>query len=531
MKSTRTMFAVLCLLLAFSAGAIAQVTGDFRTTGTGLAGASWSAAGTWQQYNGTAWVAAGAAPTGAGVITVQSTDSVFIDAAVSITGTLRNQGKLGGASSLTIAGSGTYDHAQINGSIPVCTWATGSTCMVTGYVSGSKPSNTNQNFCNFRWTCASQSANVDLAMNGNTIGGDFTVDTTGAVRVYLTSPTSYVYGNPITINGNVVLNRGQFASNGSSSLDTIEIVTKGNLIVNGGNFGVSRGSGPDVTWKVFGNMTVTNAVLQNSGGTHVNKLAFTGSGVHNLTLTNVTHGGGSNYFTIEVQSGSTLDMGTSFISSANTGSFLLLAGASLATGNPGGIDSTVRCTGASNGGGNALSTAASYTFNGSAAQVTGLLMPITVDTLTINNAAGVTLSRPTTINGRLRLRAGVFNNTIPFTLGAGASVSYEGGSLLIPTAVESPVGGTLPQSFFVDQNYPNPFNPSTTIRFGLPAEAFVTVKVFSVLGQEVAMLFEGRRDAGIHILQFDGARLASGMYLCRIQAGSSIDFKHMLLMK
>ena len=444
MKSTGTVLAVLCLLFAFSAGVFAQTTGDFRTTGAGLTGALWSAAATWQQYNGSTWGAAGAAPTGAGVITIQAADSVFIGAPVSITGTLRNQGKLGGASSLTIASGGTYDHAQINGSIPVCTWAAGSTCMVTGYVTGSKPSNSSQNFYNFRWNCAAQTSNVDLAMNGNTIGGDFTVDTTGAVRVYLTSPTSYVFGNPITINGNVVLNRGQFASNGSSSLDTIEIITKGNLIVNGGNFGVSRGSGPDVTWKVFGNVSVTNAVLQNSGGTHVNKLAFAGTGMQNLTLTNVTYGGGSNYFTMEVQSGSILNFGTSFTSASNTGSFLLLAGGTLATGNPGGVDSTIRCTGGSNGGGNAFSTAASYTFSGSTAQVTGLLMPATVDTLTINNAAGVTLSKATTINKRLRLRAGVFNNTIPFTLGPGATVSFEGGSLLLVGVAETPGSGNDP---------------------------------------------------------------------------------------
>jgi hypothetical protein len=531
MKSTPAVLAVLCLFPAFSAGVFAQVTGDFRTTGAGLTGAQWSAVATWQRYNGSAWISAPSAPTGAGVITIQSADSVFIDAAVSITGTLRNQGKLGGTPGLTIAGGGTYEHAQNSGSIPVCTWATGSTCLVTGYVSGSKPSNSSQNFYNFRWNCTGQTANIDLAMNGNTIDGDFTVDSTGAVRVYLTSPTSYVFGNPITIGGNVVLNGGVFASNGSGSLDTIEVITKGNIIVNGGNFGVSRGSGPDVTWKLYGNMTVTNAVLQNSGGTHANKLVFAGIGVQNLTLTNVTYGGGSNYFTVEVQSGSTLNLGTSFISSSNTGSFLLLAGASLATGNPGGIDSTIRCTGASNGGGNAFNTAASYTFNGSAAQVTGLLMPATVDTLTINNAAGVTLSRTTTISRRLRLRAGVFNNTIPFTLGAGASVSFEGGSLLISTAVETPDGGTIPKSFFVDQNYPNPFNPSTTIRFGLPAAGFVSVKVLSILGQEVATLFEGRQDAGIHLLQFDASRLASGMYLCRVEASGSVDIKHLILMK
>ena len=59
----------------------------------------------------------------------------------------------------------------------------------------------------------------------------------------------------------------------------------------------------------------------------------------------------------------------------------------------------------------------------------------------------------------------------------------------------------------------------------------MSAKVFNILGQEVATLFEGRQNAGIHLLQFDASRLASGMYLCRIQAGNSVDIKHMILMK
>jgi hypothetical protein len=157
-------------------------------------------------------------------------------------------------------------------------------------------------------------------------------------------------------------------------------------------------------------------------------------------------------------------------------------------------------------------------------------MPATVNGLTIDNQAGVTLSQETTINGVLRLVAGVFDNTIPFTLGPTGSISYEGGSLAVPVSVESPERN-LPESFFVEQNYPNPFNPSTTIRFGLPAPSHVSVSVFNLLGQEVATLFDGRKDAGVHDLQFDAANLTSGIYLYRVEAGDMVAMKRMVLMK
>lgn len=528
MISAKRFCMALSLVLLCTATLVAQTTGDFRSAATG----NWSAAATWQRYSGSAWVNAASAPTGSELITIQAADSVTIDVPVSISKTLVNQGKLGLTNNLTIANGGTYEHAQNNGSIPVCTWATGSTCKVTGYVSGSKPNNANQNFHHFTWACRGQTANIDLGMSGNTMGGNFTVDTAGTARVYLTSPAAYAFGNPITINGNVIVNGGQFSSNGSSSVDTIEVNTVGNIIVTGGNFSLSRGSGPDVTWKIQGDFSVTNATLQNSGGsTRVNKLSFAKPGTQKVTLTNVTYGSGTSHFTMEVQSGTTLDMGTTAIRSSNSGSFLLRPGATLATGHPGGIDSSIQCTGASNGGGNSLSTSANYTFNGSAAQVTGTLMPTTVNTLTINNPAGVTLSQPTTINGVLRLKAGVFNNTKPFTLGPGGSISFEGGSLLIPVAVESRDGVAIPREFFVDQNYPNPFNPSTTIRFGLPKDSYVTVKVFNLLGEEVVSLFEGRREAGVHSLEFNANDCVSGVYFCRIQAGGSVEVKRMVLMK
>ncbi len=91
--------------------------------------------------------------------------------------------------------------------------------------------------------------------------------------------------------------------------------------------------------------------------------------------------------------------------------------------------------------------------------------------------------------------------------------------------------GAVPNVFYVDQNYPNPFNPATKISYGLPAAAFVTAKVYNMLGQEVVTLFAGEQSAGVHTLSFDGAQFSTGVYLYRIQAGNAVEIKRMVLLK
>ena len=100
-----------------------------------------------------------------------------------------------------------------------------------------------------------------------------------------------------------------------------------------------------------------------------------------------------------------------------------------------------------------------------------------------------------------------------------------------PTSVqEEPVGG-LPLSFRLDQNYPNPFNPSTTIRYGLPHASPVTLKVYDMLGRQVSVLVNERRDAGVHEVKFDGSNLASGVYFYRMQAGSFVETRKLVLLR
>ena len=97
------------------------------------------------------------------------------------------------------------------------------------------------------------------------------------------------------------------------------------------------------------------------------------------------------------------------------------------------------------------------------------------------------------------------------------------------TSVESTIAA--PSSYLLFQNYPNPFNPSTTIKFELPRSSVVRLSVFDILGREVSVLVNERREAGVHEVKFDGSNLASGVYFYRIQAGEYVATKKLLLMK
>ena len=89
----------------------------------------------------------------------------------------------------------------------------------------------------------------------------------------------------------------------------------------------------------------------------------------------------------------------------------------------------------------------------------------------------------------------------------------------------------VPSTFALHQNYPNPFNPSTTISYTLPVQSFVTLKVFNVLGQEVATLVNGIESPGSKSVRFDGGRLPSGVYFYRLQAGSYSGTRMLLIVK
>lgn len=89
----------------------------------------------------------------------------------------------------------------------------------------------------------------------------------------------------------------------------------------------------------------------------------------------------------------------------------------------------------------------------------------------------------------------------------------------------------LPTEFGLDQNYPNPFNPTTTISYQLPEASTVTLTVFNIAGQQVALLIDGQVSAGFHTVQWDASNMASGMYFYQLKAGSFTDMKRMVVLK
>ncbi len=89
----------------------------------------------------------------------------------------------------------------------------------------------------------------------------------------------------------------------------------------------------------------------------------------------------------------------------------------------------------------------------------------------------------------------------------------------------------LPTTFELKQNYPNPFNPSTAISYRLSAFSKVTLKIYDILGRDVATLVNEEKSAGSYTVDFDASKLVSGIYFYRLQAGNYTDSKKMLLIK
>jgi hypothetical protein len=100
----------------------------------------------------------------------------------------------------------------------------------------------------------------------------------------------------------------------------------------------------------------------------------------------------------------------------------------------------------------------------------------------------------------------------------------------IGTSVQADENG-FPTNFTLKQNYPNPFNPSTTIEFSIPKESFVTLKVYDLLGREVASLVNKELQAGSYKTQFDASNLASSVYLYQLNENGFVQTKKLMLMK
>jgi hypothetical protein len=138
--------------------------------------------------------------------------------------------------------------------------------------------------------------------------------------------------------------------------------------------------------------------------------------------------------------------------------------------------------------------------------------------------------------------------TIDGATGAGTLVGTTGVSAPTAIAISSEtstsvadnITGNVPDGFRLEQNYPNPFNPTTGIRFHVPASqgraqagaagsSHVKLSVYDMLGREVAVLVDERKAPGSYTVEFNASRLASGVYLYRLAAGSFVETRKMVL--
>ncbi len=114
----------------------------------------------------------------------------------------------------------------------------------------------------------------------------------------------------------------------------------------------------------------------------------------------------------------------------------------------------------------------------------------------------------------------------------GSGVIYGGGTVCGGiVAVEPVLTNEIPESFGISQNYPNPFNPVTTIKYQLPVLSLVNITVYDILGRVSAVLIDLRQAAGYYSVTFDAGNLSSGIYICKIEAGSFVKSMKMSVIK
>ena len=114
----------------------------------------------------------------------------------------------------------------------------------------------------------------------------------------------------------------------------------------------------------------------------------------------------------------------------------------------------------------------------------------------------------------------------------GSGVIYGGGTVCGGiVAVEPVLTNEIPESFGISQNYPNPFNPVTTIKYQLPVLSLVNITVYDILGRVSAVLIDLRQAAGYYSVTFDAGDLSSGIYICKIEAGSFVKSMKMSVIK
>jgi hypothetical protein len=120
---------------------------------------------------------------------------------------------------------------------------------------------------------------------------------------------------------------------------------------------------------------------------------------------------------------------------------------------------------------------------------------------------------------------GIINNSNHFGY---CGFWYQSGITNI-TNVEQLITDLLPKEYSLEQNYPNPFNPATTIQFSLPKQAFVTLRIYDILGKEINILLNDDLQPGEYKVNFDAEYLASGIYFYQLNSKEFVKVRKMML--
>jgi hypothetical protein len=316
----------------------------------------------------------------------------------------------------------------------VSRWVNGSTCEVSG-VTSDLPSGLEQNFHHFTWDCSGQALDVSMGWNGDTIGGNINIRNTGTGVWQLCNP---IVGTPVVININGDLNQtsGIVATHMSNEGGTSVTVNQaGSINITGGQFSISGGTqgGTGTTiWNLTGDhFSISDASIQSGTTTPLGAaFVFRKEGTQNL---NIGSGNTIGSLPIEVGSGTTLNIGTSELK--GNGHFILDSGATLETAHANGIDGNIQQIGDTI----ILSKSANYTYNGSVAQVTGSLLPDTLNNLTLNNSMGLTLSGDVVVNEVMEVKEGLLLSVSEvLSYGEDGALKYSGSSAQTTGDIEFP---------------------------------------------------------------------------------------------
>jgi hypothetical protein len=145
--------------------------------------------------------------------------------------------------------------------------------------------------------------------------------------------------------------------------------------------------------------------------------------------------------------------------------------------------------------------------------------------LTISGMTSVSYSFVSKNGAQVNVNAVDSNPPSSGTIVVDGTTFYDG----LTTSVEQV--SNYPADYTLSQNYPNPFNPTTNIEYSIPEASFVELKVYDILGNEIATLVNEEQDAGVYRADFDAAGLTSGLYITRITAGNFTDTIKMTLLK